>query len=314
MSHLPHETPISTFTKDDGKTVRVISGFRDRLLKRPSTWPKPDWNDADYAAAATTLIKRWRQKLSDLAQWGVKLDGLRVLEIGCGAGLQSLLLGLSQVREVTSTDLRLRILDPHDRGDRSRRLAEEILHGMMWQDGLEAALARLPIRFQVADATKLALATDSFDLVISGSVLEHVKPLDKALAEMARVLRPGGLMFHAIDPFYWLRGCHKAAMVDIPWAHARLSASEVYRFVRAYEGEERAAAVVGTLDSLNQYTLEQYRDIFATPPIQVLQWKEKHNRKEEELLREYPEVLETLLCGVSQRDVVYGRIHVLAMT
>ena len=47
----------------------------------PSTWPKPDWNDADYAAAATTLIKRWRQKLSDLAQWGVKLDGLRVSAI-----------------------------------------------------------------------------------------------------------------------------------------------------------------------------------------------------------------------------------------
>ena len=121
-------------------------------------------------------------------------------------------------------------------------------------------------------------------------------------------------MFHAIDPFYWLRGCHKAAMVDIPWAHARLSASEVYRFVRAYEGEEKATAVVGKLDSLNRCTLEQYRDIFATAPIQVLQWKEKHNPKAEELLQEYPEVLETLLPGVSQRDCVYGEIRVLAMT
>ncbi|HYV56476.1 MAG TPA: class I SAM-dependent methyltransferase [Candidatus Nitrosopolaris sp.] len=314
MTHCPHQTSIPIYATDDGRTVEVIHGFRDRLLNRSSTWPKPDWQEADYASAAQLLIARWRKKLAHLAKWGVQLDGLRVLEIGCGAGLHSLLLGLSGVREVVSTDLRLRIRNRYELGDRSRRLAEEVLRGMGWQDGLEAARARLPIRFQVADVTHPTLDGESFDLVISGSVLEHVKPVDTALSELAKVLRPGGVMYHAIEPFYWLRGCHEAGMVDIPWAHARLSLPEMHRFVTADEGEERAAAVFEKVDSLNRLTLEQYRNVFAAAPIKVLQWKEKYNTPAAELLQEYPEVSETLLPGVTARDLVHGEIDVLATT
>jgi SAM-dependent methyltransferase len=42
------------------------------------------------------------------------------------------------------------------------------------------------------DATRLAFADESFDIVICSHVLEHVREDRRALAEMARVLRPGG--------------------------------------------------------------------------------------------------------------------------
>lgn len=308
----PTSRPTSLFTKDDGTRIRIVPGFRERLLARPSTWPQPDWTAAEYGGAASTLVERWQRRTKQLAEWGVRLDGLRVLEIGCGAGLQSLLLGLSRVREVISTDLRLRVLDPHSTGDRSRRLAAAILPRAGWQDGLDSAFARLPIRFRVADATRLEFDSQSFDLVISGSVLEHVQPLHVALAELSRVLRPAGLMFHAVDPYYWLRGCHKAGMVDIPWAHARLSRREIARFVGETAGKAAAAAVVGKLDSLNRYTLQQYRDTFAAAPVQVVRWREERNTTAAALLEEFPEVLPTVLPGLSPRDLVHGQIQVLA--
>lgn len=40
---------------------------------------------------------------------------------------------------------------------------------------------------------------DSFDLVISRSVLEHVNCLDKTMADMAAALRRGGLAIHKVD-------------------------------------------------------------------------------------------------------------------
>ncbi len=42
------------------------------------------------------------------------------------------------------------------------------------------------------DLTRLSFPSDSFDVVITNEVLEHVPDLDSALSEMARVLRPGG--------------------------------------------------------------------------------------------------------------------------
>ena len=47
------------------------------------------------------------------------------------------------------------------------------------------------------DATKMALASDSFDKTFSIHVLEHITHLEFVFAELARVTRPGGQTFHA---------------------------------------------------------------------------------------------------------------------
>jgi SAM-dependent methyltransferase len=47
-----------------------------------------------------------------------------------------------------------------------------------------------PIPFE--DVQNLSFATDTFDIVSTNEVLEHVPSIDKALTELCRVLRPGG--------------------------------------------------------------------------------------------------------------------------
>lgn len=52
------------------------------------------------------------------------------------------------------------------------------------------------------DITKRLLTSESFDLVLSWQVLEHVKPLDLALENLREVLRPGGVMVSQLSgPF-----------------------------------------------------------------------------------------------------------------
>jgi SAM-dependent methyltransferase len=50
------------------------------------------------------------------------------------------------------------------------------------------------IRVQEGDACRLSFPDASFDAVISNSVIHHLRRRREALSEMARVLRPGGLL------------------------------------------------------------------------------------------------------------------------
>ena len=55
----------------------------------------------------------------------------------------------------------------------------------------------------VADASRLPFVDGYFDLVFSSNVLEHIERLDACLAEMKRVLAPGGIMIHSMPTGTW---------------------------------------------------------------------------------------------------------------
>jgi len=96
------------------------------------------------------------------------LDG-RVLEIGCGTGAN---FGYyTAPATVTATD--------HS-------------EHMLWRAREAAAAADVPIDVQAADVTRLPFEDGQFDAVVSALVLCSVPHPAAALAEMKRVLRPGG--------------------------------------------------------------------------------------------------------------------------
>jgi SAM-dependent methyltransferase len=58
------------------------------------------------------------------------------------------------------------------------------------------------VAFAQMDVRNLDFPDDSFDLVTSTAVLEHVDGVERAASEMARVVRPGGLVFANFGPLY----------------------------------------------------------------------------------------------------------------
>jgi SAM-dependent methyltransferase len=70
-----------------------------------------------------------------------------------------------------------------------------------------------PIQWE--DLTRLSFLPDSFDIVSTNEVLEHVPDLDRSLSEIARVLKPGG--WHVgTHPFRFMSSTSmvKARLVD----------------------------------------------------------------------------------------------------
>jgi ubiquinone/menaquinone biosynthesis C-methylase UbiE len=107
--------------------------------------------------------------------------GRSVLEVGCGTGLLL------------------------------RRIAAFASHarGVDLSPGMLARARARGLHVDLASATALPFADASFDVACSFKVLPHVRAVDRALAEMARVVRPGGhLLVELYNPMS-LRGLAK---------------------------------------------------------------------------------------------------------
>jgi len=118
------------------------------------------------------------------------------------------------------------------------------------------------------------------------------------------------MIYHEIDPFYWLRGCHKRGLVDIPWAHSRLPLQEFHRFVAGSESKRTADKRLERLKTLNRRTLQEWKILMENGPFEIIDWAESTSSFAEVVLKEYPEVTSTLLPGVEPRDLIVSRIEV----
>ena len=99
--------------------------------------------------------------------------GMRVLDLGCGPG--SITVGIAEAiapGEVVGVDLQ------SEQVEQARALG--VARGVM------------NARFEVADVYRLPFPDGSFDAAFAHVVLMHLREPVRALAEMRRVLRPGG--------------------------------------------------------------------------------------------------------------------------
>lgn len=69
----------------------------------------------------------------------------------------------------------------------------------------------LPINQIVGNALALPLCTEGFDFVFCASLIEHVAQPAQLLAEIERVLKPGGVCYLSFPPYYSPRGGHEFA-------------------------------------------------------------------------------------------------------
>ena len=104
--------------------------------------------------------------------------GGRALDVGCGAGFIA--------EELADAGFAVTGIDPS-------RVAIEAARAHAGQRGLD-------IEYLVGAGEELPFPDAAFDLVSCCDVLEHVRDLDRVIAETARVLRPGGLyLFDTIN-------------------------------------------------------------------------------------------------------------------
>ncbi len=144
-----------------------------------------EWTTEDW-------VRKLKQQADDSRPYRQRLYGRvglvraqRVLDVGCGTGAVTLDIAESTRGHVVGVDIdEAKLVE-------ARRLLEVVPN----------------LEFQVADVQDLPFPDGSFDLVTLNIVLVYVPDKQRALDEMARVLRPGGRVLATMEPDYagWIQ-------------------------------------------------------------------------------------------------------------
>jgi len=122
-----------------------------------------------------------------------RFPGAAMLDFGCGGG--------ELVAAARTMGLDMRGSDVYYTGSATRSEAEA--RGLLGVQVIESREGSIPF------------PDGSFDLVVNNQVMEHVADLDRALAEIHRVLRPGGTLL-SIFPS---REVWREGHIGIPFSH-----------------------------------------------------------------------------------------------
>jgi SAM-dependent methyltransferase len=136
--------------------------------------------------------------------------GDRVLDLGCGGGRHAFE-AYRRGAQVVAFDYDAGQLPPV-RGMFGAMLAEG-------ESGPPAAA-----RVMAGDATAMPFPDGSFDRVIAAEILEHVPRDQRAMAEIARVLRPGGIAAITVPSWLPERVCWALSREyhEVPGGHVRI--------------------------------------------------------------------------------------------
>jgi ubiquinone/menaquinone biosynthesis C-methylase UbiE len=175
---------------------------------------------------------RWFKRVINFTQY----HNQDVLEVGVGLGSDHFSLA-SQSNRMTALDLSKEHL----------RLTIQHLH-----------LEKLSSHPVFGDAERMPFADESFDLVYSFGVLHHTPDIASSIAEIHRVLRPGGealiALYNRDSWFFWLQTIlHNGLIKGGLWRKGRRQLfSEI-----EYRSDHRSAQPI-----VNVYTRGQLRRLF----------------------------------------------------
>jgi SAM-dependent methyltransferase len=163
-----------------------------------------------------------------------------------------------------------------------------------------------------------ALPSDYFDITFAANTMEHVPDIRAGFSEMARLTRPGGIIFCvATKLWYSPYGHHMDCFRGHPWVHVVFTKAEILDYARSHSimGERGH-----TIEAIVDYMLDR-RFFNMTPASEYLRAPEWCGRAEiienrleiirSSLLR-HPLGQRALRAGISERELLAHAHHFAA--
>jgi ubiquinone/menaquinone biosynthesis C-methylase UbiE len=181
-----------------------------------------------------------------LSAAGVALEGRTVADIGSGDGIIDL--GIAHKgRPARLVGYDLRRTDASILRERARlhRVAEELPKALEFE---ESGLVRTPA------------PDDTFDVVISWSAFEHVQEPVMMFTEIRRILKPSGVLFLQLWPFWFSqKGSHLWDWFDLGFHHLLQHEDDILDVIRnsSRHPEDVSEYMIDEFRHLNRITVDE---------------------------------------------------------
>jgi len=196
--------------------------------------------DFDFDAVCRRLLNDF----PELPNW---IRGARVLDFGCGHGLQAVAFAKLGADHVLALDIN--------------------------EDSL-ASGRREAVRNGVQDRVEFAVKPSAddlhrYDIVFSLNSMEHFSDPDAVLQTMASLLKPEGRLLVSFDPtWYSPWGAHMRFFTDVPWVHLLFPESTVMA-VRARYRDDGARRYEDVRGGLNKMSVARYERLLAASGLRT---------------------------------------------
>ncbi len=186
--------------------------------------------------------------------------GKRLLDIGCGLGKYSQTAASKGAVSVCGIDVEKNGVEFAKRIAREHEIANVSYHVMSVYD--------------------LQFPDNTFDGAFSHTVFEHLADIPRALAEIHRVLKPGGEFVFTFDAFRSRHGAHVGHFIGVPWPCFFFDISVVTRHYNEVCDRFLAASSISgsdaemyrssTVESLNRMKISDVEEVVRQSPFKVV--------------------------------------------
>jgi ubiquinone/menaquinone biosynthesis C-methylase UbiE len=278
------------------------TGFRilNRLIRKPEN---PGGRESLEAYAEIEF-----QKSHNLIQRFAPYNQVKdkcIVDVGCGPGGQALYYASQGASLVVGFDI-----DSHN-----IRTARCIASSKDIQNA----------EFLVGNACDIPCPSDSVDMVIMNSVIEHLRNPYLVLTETFRVLKEGGILNLVFPLYHSPYGAHLYDYIHLPWAHLIFPEYVLLKAWRDgykidYEkgtnrvfGGIKHVSSASTLDDLfyvSRLSLDEWEKLICSTPFRVLKRSYRKMRYWGRLTRIFPALSKYVTYSalfVLQKDIALAR-------
>lgn len=246
---------------------------------------------------------------------GKNISESTILEIGCHSGACSYTLANLGANKVIGTEFSGYKIKSIDQKNQQEDKLLEVNHEL---EELRNKLGRLyqnidHVLFIDDDICNTQLEPESFDIICSWEVLEHLHDTEKAFLNIGKLLKEDGITILEYNPFFCLNGGHSLCTLDFLWGHVRLNETDFTRYIDEFRPNEKERAMSFFNEGLNRMTFYDLNNQLQKAGLEVISilpyTKEQHVRMVDEKILEqskfhYPKL--TLF------DLVVPKVTVIA--
>lgn len=278
---------FGVFTDSFGNNFQLLKGLRSKI--------KPGWeNMLSSSRKAITYDYLKKQKLygevsvnkifSLLKVFGKEIKGSSILEFGCHSGACSFTMAEMGAKKVIGSEFSGYKIKSIDQNNNSINQLEEVNLGLK---ELRIKLGcyyknKNLVEFVDDDICHSNLDKESFDIIYSMDVLEHLHNTKNAFKNIAALLKNDGITIHEYNPFFCLNGGHSLCTLDFLWGHARLNETDFINYIEQIRPVEKQRAISFYKEGLNRMTLADLKTQMYDAGLEILSVlpyiKEQHVR------------------------------------